>query len=171
VSAKATTAPAASIPTTAKPGATRAAGGGALSACDVITKADVEAVLGAPVLMPPVGVPGAGGPPGVAGAPDDATSTCIYVQQGKGSSGVMVSLGAPGTGDPSGSQPLTQAAKGTALQPLSGIGDEAVTDGRHIVITRKNGYQLAVIVGSETIGDPSSPETGKRLAKIGADRL
>lgn len=121
-----------------------------------------QAVLGAPVVMPPAGVPD---------DPDETTSTCIYVQQSKGSSGVMVSLGAPGASDPIGSRPLTQAAKGTALQPLSGIGDEAVTDGKHIVITRKNGYQLAVIVGSETIGDPSNLETGKRLARIGADRL
>jgi hypothetical protein len=171
VSAKATTAPVASVPPTAKPGATRAAGGGSLSACDVITKADVEAVLGAPVLMPPVGVPGASGPPDVTGAAEDATTTCIYVPQGKGNTGVMVSLGAPHAGDPTAGRPLTQASKGTALQPLSGIGDEAVTDGKHIVITRKNGYQLAIIVGSETIGDPSSLETGKRLAKIGADRL
>ncbi len=60
-SAKATTAPVASSPIAPTTGAKRD-GGGSLTACDVITKADVEAVLGGPVLMPPAGVPGAGLP-------------------------------------------------------------------------------------------------------------
>lgn len=83
----------------------------------------------------------------------------------------MVSLGQPDLGDPAAKLPLTQAIKGSALQPLGGIGDEAATDGRHIVITRKNGRQLAVIVGSQAAGDASSIDAGKRLARIGADRL
>ncbi len=57
------------------------------------------------------------------------------------------------------------------MQPLSGIGDEAVTDGQHIVIRRKNGRQLAIIVGSGTSNDPSTLAAGMQLAKLGADRL
>jgi hypothetical protein len=170
VSAKATTASVAATSTSPKPGATREAGGAVASACDVITKADVESVLGTPVLMPPAGVPGASAPSDLAG-PSDDTSTCIYVGQGKGSTGVVIALGQPNPGDPTGKMPLTQAIKGTALQPLSGIGDEAATDGGHIVITRKNGRQLAIIIQAGGSGDTNGLDAGKRLAKIGADRL
>lgn len=171
VIAKGTSVPAAPPPTTPKPTAIASRSGGTLSACEVITKADVEAVLGVPVTVPPAGVPGAVAPPGVPGAPEDGTSICIYAGQGKGSEGVMISLGQPDPGDPAVKLPLTQAIKGSALQPLGGIGDEAATDGQHIVVTRKNGRQLAVIIGWQVAGDASGLDAGKRLAKIGADRL
>jgi hypothetical protein len=83
----------------------------------------------------------------------------------------MVTLGQPEAGDPSARQPLTQAIKGTALQPLSGIGDEAATDGTHIVITRKNGHVLVIIAQGDAANGVSSLDVGKRLAKLGADRL
>lgn len=169
ISAKASPSPTATSPTASQP-TTKTGAGGTRSACDVITKADVEAVLGVPVLTPPGGAPSSGMPPGSPGAPDDGTTICIYTEQGGGHAGVMITLAQPNPGDPAGKRPLTQALKGTALQPLSGIGDEAATDGHHIVITRKNGWQLAII-GQSATGDASTLDTEKRFAKIGADRL
>jgi hypothetical protein len=169
VSAKATTTPPAPSPTAPQP-TTKAGAGGTHSACDVITKSDVETVLGVPVLAPPGGAPSAGMPPGSVSTPDDGTTICIYTEQGGGHAGVMITLAQPNPNDPAGKRPLTQAIKGTALQPLSGIGDEAVTDGRHIVITRKDGWQLAII-GQSATGDASTLDAEKRLAKVGADRL
>jgi hypothetical protein len=158
--AKATNVPVATNSTVPKPPATAGAGGSALFACDVITKADVEAVLGTPVQTAPTDAASAAG---------DGTSLCIYSPQGKGGGGVMVTLGQPN--DPAAKLPVTQAMKGSTLQPLSGIGDEAATDGKHIVITRKNGRSLVVIAQSDGSNGASGLDVSKQLAKIGAARL
>jgi hypothetical protein len=83
----------------------------------------------------------------------------------------MVTLGQPGPGESAAKAPLTQAIRGTTLQPLSGIGDEAATDGKHIVITRKNGHVLVIIAQSGGANGASSLDVGEQLARIGANRL